>query len=79
MDVSTELLEDHPILALRATETDTTLGVHRGAILAYRCAKCGCADEDVFEIVHDEDCPLSGETAPTAYENRLDDYASGEA
>lgn len=31
-----------------------------GHIVAFRCDVCGNADEDLFEIVHDENCELAG-------------------
>lgn len=76
MDVTTELLPEHPIRMLRATETDSPAGIHNGEILAYRCEECGAADEDVMEIIHDEDCLLAGQTAPTSYADRRRDVAS---
>jgi len=70
-DVDLELLPDHPIDMLRATETDHEAGVVRGECLGYRCRACGAVDEDVAEIIHEEDCPLAGATYPTGYEQRL--------
>jgi len=70
MKVTAELLPEHPILMLRAAETDTTMGIHHGEVLAHRCIECGAADEDVREIIHEGDCDLEGKTAPTAYSNR---------
>ena len=69
-DVDPELLPEHPVLELRAVATDNALGVMAGETLAYRCRECGAADEDCFEIIHEDDCRLAGETAPTAYADR---------
>lgn len=49
----------HPITVLRAGETDDPQGIHNGEVIAFVC-ECGNADEDLFEIVHDEACPLAG-------------------
>jgi hypothetical protein len=70
-DITRELLPEHPIAALRATETDHAAGIHNGEILAFRCLECGAADEDVAEIIHEGDCQLVGQTKPTAYADRL--------
>ena len=70
-DVDAELLPDHPIDMLRASETDQAAGYVRGECLSYRCRECGAADEDVAEIIHEEDCSLAGATYPTAYNQRL--------
>lgn len=72
MNVERELLPEHPIEALVATETDRTKGIHNGETLAFLCLECGNVDESVAEIVHAEDCQLAGETAPTAYADRLE-------
>jgi hypothetical protein len=72
MDVAHELLPDHPIVALKATTTDRTMGIHNGEVMAYRCIECGAADEDVFELVHDEDCKLAGASEPHGYDTRGD-------
>lgn len=68
--VTAELLPEHPILKLTATQTIPQAGIYNGEVIAYRCIECGAADEDVFEIVHDGDCTLFGETAPHGYDNR---------
>jgi len=70
MKVSRELLKDHPIEMLRAAETDTNKGIHRGECIGFMCLKCRNVDEDVTEIIHEEDCSLAGETAPTGYADR---------
>ena len=71
-DITRELLPDHPIAALKATQTDHTVGIHNGEVLGFLCLECKNMDEDVSEIIHEEDCQLAGETAPTAYADRLD-------
>lgn len=73
-DVTPELLPEHPILELRATETRNDLGIMAGEVLAYRCRECGASDEDVVEIIHEGDCRLSGRTAPTAYADRVTSF-----
>lgn len=47
----------HPITVIIAAETEGA-GAHNGEVIAFRC-ECGNADEDVFEIVHDERCDLA--------------------
>lgn len=53
-----ELSPDHPITLVKAGETDNSAGVHNGEVLAFQC-QCGNLDEDVFEVIHDEECGLS--------------------
>jgi len=48
----------HPISVIEAGESDVPAGIHVGMVVGFRC-ECGNADEDVFEIVHDERCPLA--------------------
>lgn len=54
-----ELDPEHPVTVVRSAETDDSNGVHNGEPLAFRC-RCGNLDEDLFEVVHDEDCALAG-------------------
>jgi len=56
---SPELSPDHEIVMVRSAETDTSVGVSRGDVILFICAECGNADEDLFEIVHDETCSLA--------------------
>jgi hypothetical protein len=70
VNVTAELLPEHPILALVAAETDRTLGIHNGETIAFRCVECGAADEDCMEIIHEDGCGLATHTAPTAYADR---------
>lgn len=39
-----------------------------GHVVAFRCDECGNADEDIFEIVHDENCALAGRHSRSAGE-----------
>lgn len=57
---SPELSPDHEIVMVRSAETDNSVGVSRGDVILFICAECGNADEDLFEIVHDENCSLAG-------------------
>jgi len=70
MDVARELLEDHPIEMLRASETSPEKGIHNGECLGFMCLECRNVDEDITEIIHEEDCGLAGQTAPTGYADR---------
>lgn len=69
-NVTAELLLEHPILELNSSETNKRLGVVKGEVLGYRCIECGVADEDVFEMVHENGCTLEHETQPTEYADR---------
>lgn len=59
-----ELDPRHPINILKAGETELQAdlrgepGIHNGEVIGFECGLCGNADEDVFEIVHDEGCDL---------------------
>lgn len=53
-----EFLPENPIWAVTAGETDPADGVYNGTVVAFKCA-CGNADDDFFEIVHDEGCALA--------------------
>lgn len=50
---------EHEISVIKAAESSGRTDPCRHEVLAFRCS-CGNADEDVFEIVHDEACPLAG-------------------
>lgn len=53
-----EFDEEHEIIIIEAAETEGRGGLCEGEVLAFLC-ECGNADEDAFEIVHDERCELS--------------------
>jgi len=55
-----ELDAAHPITVVEFGETEGRGGLHEGEVLAFHCDDCGNADEDLFEIVHDELCDLAG-------------------
>lgn len=74
MKVTTELLPEHPVQMLRAAETDHSVGLHHGEVIAFRCVECSAVDETLAEIVHDEDCRLAGQTRPTAYADRIESF-----
>lgn len=59
-----ELDPAHPLTIITAAETEGYGGLHEGEVLAFRC-ECGNADEDAFEIVHDEACELAGRWTDT--------------
>ena len=56
-----ELEPDKPITMVKWATTDDPKGIHNGAAAAFRCVQCGNTDENIFEIVHDENCDLAGE------------------
>lgn len=62
-----ELDPEHPLWVVKSAETDRGDDVYNEDIVAIRC-RCGAADDDAFEIVHDAECPLADECA----ENRTD-------
>lgn len=68
--VTPELLPNHPIIILRAAETNNDLGIMAGEVIAYKCLECRNVDETLSQIVHQEDCRLAGQTKPTAYADR---------
>jgi|GEM_PF-6432355 len=70
MEVSAELLPDHPIAVITADTTHPEWGVHKGEPIGFLCVECKNMDEDVAEIIHEEDCSLAGKSKPTAYANR---------
>lgn len=49
---------EHPITVIQAGESAQDCGIHNYDVLGFECA-CGNADEDVFEIVHDDKCGLA--------------------
>jgi len=51
---SPELDPAHPITVVRCADGS------KYNILGFRCDGCGNLDEDLFEVVHDDVCPLSG-------------------
>lgn len=55
-----ELDPEHPITIVRYGETEGNGGLCDGQVLSFQCT-CGNLDEDLFEIVHDEACPLAGQ------------------
>ena len=59
---SPELQPDHPVMVVKYGETEGRGGLCQDEVLAFIC-NCGNADEDFFEIVHDENCELAGEHA----------------
>lgn len=54
-----ELSPNHEFVMVRSAETDNSVGVSRGNVVLFICDECGNADEDLFEIVHDEQCSLA--------------------
>jgi len=55
-----ELDPDNKFIMVRCADTHTSTGVSRGDALLFICQECGNADEDIFEIIHDEACSLAG-------------------
>lgn len=55
-----ELQEENPIWIIISAETDRGDGVYNGEPVAFRC-QCGNADDDLFELVHDDGCALADE------------------
>jgi len=43
-----------------ADKTDHDDDVRKNEVVAFRC-RCSNADDDLFDIVHDEGCPLADE------------------
>lgn len=58
--VAPELDAENPLWLVESAETDRSDDVYNGEIVGFRCA-CGNLDDDVFAIVHDEDCELADE------------------
>jgi hypothetical protein len=56
-----ELDPTHPITVVEFADTEGRNGLLAGEVLAFHCGECGNADEDLFEIVHDEVCGLAGQ------------------
>ena len=59
-----ELDPANPITVVSYDQTEGRGGLREGEVIAFVC-ECGNADEDLFEIVHDEACPLAGRHHPT--------------
>lgn len=55
---SPELHPENPIWVIEAAETDPEDGVFNGTVVGFKC-HCGNADDDWYEVVHDEACDLS--------------------
>lgn len=51
---------EHEIHLIRMGEHDRHRGIYQGDIVGFLCQSCGNADEDLFEVRHDEDCALAG-------------------
>ena len=49
---------DADLWVVTSAETDASDDVYNGTVVAFKC-ECGNADENLFEIVHDEACPLA--------------------
>uniref|UniRef100_UPI00143D8322 hypothetical protein n=1 Tax=Halorussus halobius TaxID=1710537 RepID=UPI00143D8322 len=58
-DPAPELDPDTEFIVIESAETEGRGGLCEGEVLGFVCT-CGNADEDLFEIVHDEACPLAG-------------------
>jgi hypothetical protein len=56
---SPEFDPDNEFYVIESGETEGRGGLCEGEVLGFVCT-CGNADEDLFEIVHDESCPLAG-------------------
>jgi hypothetical protein len=69
-EVTAELLPKHPIMMLRAVETNNDLGIMAGEVLSFRCVECDESATDCFEIPHENGCQLEGQTAPTTDADR---------
>ena len=54
-----ELQDDHPVTVVKYAETEGRGGLCQDEVVAFIC-NCGNADEDLFELVHDEGCDLAG-------------------
>jgi len=54
-----EFESGHTITVIEFAETEGRGGLHEGEVLGFTC-ECGNADEDLFEVVHDEACELAG-------------------
>jgi hypothetical protein len=58
-DSSPELRPDTEFIVIESGEMEGRGGLCEGEVLGFVCT-CGNADEDLFEIVHDEACELAG-------------------
>jgi hypothetical protein len=54
-----ELEPEHGFAVLVWGVTDDTLGIHNGAVVAFRCDECAAVDEHLFEQVHDRSCSMA--------------------
>jgi Zn ribbon nucleic-acid-binding protein len=52
-----EFNPNHEITIVHA-RTDRGIEIHDNEPIAFRCS-CGNLDEDLFEVIHDDACPLS--------------------
>lgn len=66
-----ELDSRHPINVIVMGETEGRGGLHEGEVLGFECGMCGNADENCFEIVHDETCDLAGRRSKYDSSHRL--------
>lgn len=55
-----EFEPENKIAVVTYAETEGRGGLHKGEVIGFECEHCGNFDEDLFEIVHDEACPLAG-------------------
>jgi len=60
-----EFNPDIPITVIKMAETEGRGRLHKGEVVSFLC-ECGSLDEDLFEVVHDEDCPLAGQHGRSA-------------
>jgi hypothetical protein len=54
-----ELDPDIPITVVKMATNQGRRERTKGEVVSFLC-RCGSLDEDLFEVVHDEDCPLAG-------------------
>lgn len=59
-DGSPEFDPNNEFIVIESAETEGRGGLCEGEVLGFVCT-CGNADEDLFEIIHDEACPLAGQ------------------
>lgn len=80
MDVNPIPLDGIPMVAMQAAESDPQAGIYAGETLGYFCGRCHQSDETLEQVVHEEDCELSGEHGRNVYGQKLDvpsfDHAS---
>ena len=68
MRVARRPLPSVAVEELIATTDVDGLRIHEGETLAFRCRKCGHADETLGQLVHQETCDLAGEHGRELYE-----------